>query len=177
MPIKNQTSTRFIDEMRIISPWAYVIAVVGFVAAVVGVIAATLADKNPPPLPVIVGVGLFAGTALGCYILIIGYVNRDASRRGMSRLLWTLLAIFIPNALGIVLYFILRKPCCILCPQCGTGVELGFGFCPQCRYRLTPVCSQCQRNVHVGDKYCPYCGSDVETKANEVPAVTRTSAL
>ena len=162
--------------MRIISLWAYLIAVIGFLAVLVVVILATLADKNPPPMPVIVGVGLFAGTALSCYILIIGYVNRDAGRRGMSRLLWTLLAILIPNALGIVLYFILRKPYCMLCPQCGTGIELGFGFCPQCRYCLAPMCSRCQRNMHPGDKYCPYCGNDVETQTSEVPASAPTSA-
>jgi predicted amidophosphoribosyltransferase len=51
-----------------------------------------------------------------------------------------LLAIFIPNALGIVLYFVLRKPRIANCPQCGAVVEPGFGFCPQCRHRLTAVC-------------------------------------
>ena len=47
---------------------------------------------------------------LGCYAVLIGYINQDAGRRGMSRLLWTLIAIFVPNGLGIVLYFVLRKP-------------------------------------------------------------------
>ena len=44
------------------------------------------------------------------YIALIGYVNADSRRRGMRSLMWTLLAIFVPNALGIILYFVLRDP-------------------------------------------------------------------
>jgi len=170
MPVKNETSTRFRDEIRIISPWAFLFALLGFLSVVVIVVVATLSDKNPPPMAAMVPVGIFAGTALACYILLIGYVNRDAGRRGMSRMLWTLIAIFIPNALGIVLYFILRKPRASSCPQCSAAVEAGFGFCPRCRYRLTPVCQHCQRSVHEGDKFCPYCGGDLVAGDN-APAV------
>jgi Double zinc ribbon len=171
MPVKNESSTHFMDEIRIISPVAFVIAALGFLGILTLVIGLTLSDKNPPPLAAMVAVGIFAGTALACYILLIGYVSRDAGRRGMNRLLWTLLAIFIPNALGIVLYFILRKPLIAHCPQCGTALESGFGFCPSCRYRLNPVCGHCQRAVHAGDKYCPYCGGDLAAGAGEVTAV------
>lgn len=107
---------------------------------------------------------------MACYVLLIGYVSSDAGRRGMSRLGWTLLAIFIPNALGIVLYFVLRKPLIATCPQCGGPLEPGFGFCPQCRHHLNPTCPKCQRSVHAGDKFCPYCGSDLGAGASEVVA-------
>lgn len=177
MPIKNQASTRFTDELRIISPWAFFLSVLGFIAGLVGVIAATLADKNPPPLAAMVLVGILGGVVLACYILIIGYVNADACRRGMSRLLWTLLAILIPNALGIVLYFILRKPLSTVCPQCGAMLEPGFGFCPRCRYRLTPVCPACQRSVRDEDKYCPYCGTDLAAGIKEAATGTQPATL
>ncbi len=172
MPVKNETSTSFMDEVRIISPVAFVIAALGFLGILAIVIAATLADKNPPPpMAAMVAAGIFGGTALACYILLIGYVNRDAGRRGMSRLLWTLLAIFIPNALGIVLYFVLRKPKAANCPQCSAAVEPGFAFCPRCRYRLALACPHCQRAVNIGDKFCPYCGGDLAGGANQSPAV------
>ncbi|MDP9146828.1 MAG: zinc ribbon domain-containing protein [Acidobacteriota bacterium] len=173
MPVKNETSTRFRDEVDIISPVAYVFAAIGFLVVWGAVVFATLHDKSHNPfytLPVLVPLGLLAGTAIACYILLIGYINGDAGRRGMSRLAWTLLAIFVPNALGIVLYFVLRKPRMPCCPQCNAFVDPGFGYCPRCRYRLMPVCPQCQRSVHDGDKFCPYCGSDLTTSVSPLSA-------
>jgi len=162
MTVRNETSTRFMDEVRIISPWAFYIALFIFLllVTVVGIVP-PLADKQAPPMPLMLLMGAFVGSILASFVLLIGYVNRDAGRRGMNRVLWTLLAIFIPNALGIVLYFVLRKARMSNCPQCNAPVEPGFGFCPLCRCRLSPVCPQCQRGVKAGDKFCPYCGEDL----------------
>jgi RNA polymerase subunit RPABC4/transcription elongation factor Spt4 len=171
MPVRTETSTRFMDEVHIIEPWAYVFALLGYTAAAAAVVFATLTNKTGDrfyTLPVLVPLGIVGGTAIACYILLIGYINRDAGRRGMSRLAWTLLAIFIPHALGIVLYFVLRKPRALNCPQCAAVVEPGFGFCPRCRCRLNAVCPQCQRGVNAGDKFCPYCGGNLETSGNTV---------
>ena len=166
MPLKNETSTSFADEIQIISPWVYFLSCLGFVSMVTLFALVTPPDKNPPPRVVMVIVGIVLGTLLACYILLIGYINRDAGRRGMRRVLWTLLAIFVPNALGIVLYFILRKPRIVKCPQCQAVVDPGFGFCPQCRHRLGSVCPQCQRSVKAGDKFCPYCGAGLAVEAS-----------
>src|SRR5439155_1160300 len=86
---------------------AYFFAILGFLMPFAAMVYATLSGNPPFPLAAMVPLAIFGGTILGCYVLLIGYVNRDAGRRGMSRLGWTLLAIFIPNALGIVLYFVL----------------------------------------------------------------------
>jgi len=163
MPIKHETPTRFRDEVRIIPQVAYIIAAIAFLLPWAAVTYALTVKIGAPPMPValMLPVALLGGTVLACFVLLIGYINADAGRRGMSRLAWTLLAIFIPNALGIVLYFVLRKPRTPLCPQCAAGVEPGFGFCPRCRYVLTPVCPQCRRSIHDSDKFCPYCGSDL----------------
>jgi hypothetical protein len=170
MPVKTETSTRFMDEVHIISPVVFVLAILPYLAVVGAIVFATLSGKPPMPLPAMVAVGTLGGTILACYVLLIGYVNSDAGRRGMSRLAWTLLAVFIPNALGIVLYFVLRKPLIAICPQCGAPLESGFGFCPQCRHHLNPTCPKCQRSVHAGDKFCPYCGGDL---GGEVSVVTQ----
>jgi RNA polymerase subunit RPABC4/transcription elongation factor Spt4 len=166
MPIKNDTSTRFVDELRIISPWGFFIAFLAFSAMVALLVLVTPADKVPPSKAVLALLGVVLGAVAACYVLLIGYINRDAGRRRMSRVSWTLLAIFIPNALGIVLYFILRKPRMANCSQCGAVVEHGSSFCPQCRYRLAPSCRQCQRSVNASDKFCPFCGTDIVTAAD-----------
>ena len=166
MPVKNEKSTNFMDEVRIISPWTHFIAILCFTSMVLLFSLVTPADKIPPPKTVMVLVGIVLGTAVACYILLIGYINQDAGRRKMSRVLWTLIAIFVPNALGIVLYFVLRKPRKADCPQCGAAVEPGFGFCPRCRHSLAPVCPQCKRSVNVGDTFCPYCAAEVVNAVN-----------
>jgi hypothetical protein len=93
------------------------------------------------------------------YVALIGYVNADARRRGMRYVLWTLLAIFIPNALGIILYFVLRDPLMSTCPQCATPVRHGFAFCPKCGAAVASVCPQCRRAVEPDWSHCAACGA------------------
>ena len=66
------------------------------------------------------------GVILGVIVLMIGYVNVDSKRRGMNSLLWTLLVIFVPKALGFLAYFLLRKPLVTSCPNCGTSIGSEF---------------------------------------------------
>ena len=165
MTFGNRTSTRSKDEIRILAPWAfYLFAAVLLTIAVLFV---TIVGKDPhaPRLPLRCLLGALAGTVLGCYAVLIGYINQDAGRRSMSRLLWTLIAIFVPNGLGIVLYFVLRKPRIVHCPQCDAEIEPAFSFCPRCRNPLKSVCPHCQRSVELGDKFCPYCAGGLESVA------------
>jgi len=64
-------------------------------------------------------------------ILLVGYVNGDAKRRGMSRALWTVIAIFVPNGIRIILYFLLREPLMQTCSQCHAQVRSTLPFCPR----------------------------------------------
>lgn len=158
-PVLTQpTASRFGEELKIIPSWAYVIAGVAFLCMQFLFNAIIPTHKNPPPQPVTVFLGLLTGVAIACYCLLIGYVNVDAGRRGMSRTLWTLLVIFVPNALGFILYFLLRQPATQPCPQCHTPVQASFNYCPTCHTKLHPHCAQCQRPVRLTDTFCPYCG-------------------
>ncbi len=93
------------------------------------------------------------------WLLLIGYVYGDAKRRGMREWLWTLLAIFIPDAIGIILYFLLRDPLPFYCSRCGALVRATFTFCPNCSTPLRPTCMQCGRGLEPGWKHCPHCGA------------------
>ena len=83
---------------------------------------------------------------LGAYVLLVGYVYGDARRRGMNHVLWTLLAIFIPNAIGIILYFILRDPVPVPCPACGTPARKGHAFCAGCGTAVRAACPAVPRS-------------------------------
>ncbi len=165
MPIKNETQTGLTAEIRIVPLWAWVLAGIVFVVAQVFFNAVLGRHSGAPPAWGRALMGLGAGLVGACYLLLIGYINRDAKRRGMSPTLWTIVAIFIPNALGIILYFLLRQPLRGACPQCGFAVQTGFNFCPRCSHKLSPNCPQCQRLVGVNDVYCPYCGTSLRDQA------------
>ena len=165
MTIRNQPFTRFRDEIAIISRGVRLLAVLVFLL-VPGLFVFVIGMERPaPPFALRALLGALMGTMLACYVVLIGYINQDAGRRRMSRLLWTLIAVLVPNGLGIVLYFVLRKPRNPNCPQCQAEVEPGFSFCPRCRNRLQPACPHCQRSVDLGDKFCPYCGETLEPAA------------
>jgi hypothetical protein len=170
MQVKSENQSVFARELKIVPTWAWVLAGICFVAAQIFFNFA-LPHHHPtggPPAWARPILGLLAGIGGACYLLIIGYINRDAKRRAMSPTLWTILAILIPNALGILLYFVLRQPLQGVCPQCGHGVQSSFAFCPQCSCRLCLNCPQCQRAVGADDVYCPYCGASLRNQ----PAAT-----
>ncbi|HYL78626.1 MAG TPA: zinc ribbon domain-containing protein [Bryobacteraceae bacterium] len=156
--------SRFPEEVKVI-PWgAWVIAVcigLGF-AALLQVVAIPrdpkLADwPEPFALCFSIGMGMF----LFIYTLLIGYVNGDARRRGMRYVMWTLLSIFIPNGIGIILYFLLRDPLPQVCPKCGVTVRSKGAFCPACGATLRSTCPACHGALEPGWSHCANCGAEV----------------
>lgn len=165
----SETPTGFKAEIKIVPRWAWALAGIAFLAAQWFFDIALAHQPSPPPAWARPLLGLLAGIGGGAFLLLIGYVNRDAKRRGMNPVLWTIVVIIIPNALGFILYFLLRQPLRGACPQCGYFVETGFNFCPRCSYKLAPSCPQCKRVVGVNDVYCPYCGTSLLNQATPVP--------
>jgi len=156
--------SKFPEEMKVI-PWgAWVIAVcigLGF-AALLQVVAIPRDPKFagwPEAFELCFSVGM--GIFLFIYTLLIGYVNGDARRRGMRYVMWTLLAIFIPNAIGIILYFILRDPLPQVCPKCGATVRSKGAFCPACGATLRNTCPACHGALEPGWSHCASCGAEV----------------
>jgi len=92
-------------------------------------------------------------------IPLYGYIFGDAKRRGMRYVMWTLLAIFVPDFIGVIIYFILRDPLPADCPSCHSRVPAKFTFCPQCGNPLSPYCPQCGKSVERAWANCGYCGT------------------
>jgi len=150
------------NEIRIIprGVWTFAVALL-----VIGQIVPQIVHLYTPlkgePLIEVMGAAAAMALGLDIFLLFFAYVNRDAKRRGMNSTLWTLLAIFVPYLIGVVIYFLMREPLPYSCPQCGTTVSARFNFCPQCNCKLHPACPKCQHSIHAGDKYCPNCAFEL----------------
>ncbi len=107
-------------------------------------------------------VSILPGIPLFILVLLIGYVYADSKRRGMRYVMWTLLAALIPNAIGIILYFVLRDPLPASCTRCGTTVRPGFAFCPKCGAPVAMACPNCNAAVELGWTHCVKCGVSVK---------------
>src|SRR5574340_91162 len=148
-------STDFSNELKIIPWWAYVLGAFGFLCMqFVFHVAILHGHEAPPPAGLRVFLGLLTGVVLFAYFLLLGYVNRDACRRGMSCTLWTIIVIVIPNGIGYIIYFLMRKPLQLGCPQCGTHNDQGAMFCRKCGNRLKPLCAKCGAALDASDAFC-----------------------
>jgi Double zinc ribbon len=161
MTVKDTRSIK--SEIMVIPGWAYVVAVILFVLVPICffTLSRVWSPESDAPLAFRILLTFFPGTILAFLALMVGYVNKDAGVRGMNRTLWTLLVIFIPNAIGFILYFLLRNPLRIECPKCGVVVDARVNFCPNCRYSFHPTCPQCRAAVRQGDTFCPTCGCQI----------------
>lgn len=158
-----ETKTTLKAELKVIPPVGWLVAVT-VVLLWIGVVAPLIlgtARPKPgePPLWLLGAILTFAGVVLGIWVLMVFYVNTDAGRRQMNRLLWTLLVIFIPNAIGFIIYFLLRQPIARPCPKCRTAVRPDFSYCPACGEKLALTCPGCRHSVETGWAACAFCGA------------------
>jgi hypothetical protein len=116
---------------------------------------------NGVPVPIRLIVPIVFPLVWAGYALLVGYVYGDARRRGMRYVMWTLLAIFLFNGIGVILYFIMREPLMVYCPRCGAGVQPSHAFCPRCGAGVQPACPACHRTVQIGWTHCARCGNQL----------------
>lgn len=156
------------QELKIIPLPAWIVALLagGGLAVLSWQAFAFMAPDPQPSLgPILAKVllSLIISLLMAVVVLLIGYVYADARRRGMRYILWTLLAIFIPNAIGIILYFILRDPLPQPCPKCGAPIAGRFPYCPACGTALAQTCPECRRPVERGWSHCGHCGAVLQS--------------
>jgi hypothetical protein len=88
------------------------------------------------------GLGMFAGILIAVWLSLVGYVYADAKRRAMPAGLWTIIVIAVPNVVGFLLYFALRRRLPAFCSQCGQLFAVQHKFCPSCGQQQTLVSGQ-----------------------------------
>jgi hypothetical protein len=157
--------SRFEQEFALVptgARWTAVLVVLAFATLMAGIFLAPVGVRDPHSLPFVFPIflaSLVGAAFLGAFVLLVGYVFADAKRRGMNHVLWTLLAIFIPNAIGIILYFILRDPLPVPCPSCGAPAKKGHAYCAGCGTAVRVACPQCRQPVEPGWRNCARCGA------------------
>lgn len=162
--------TRFSDELRLIPRWSIAGAVAAFALVEYYFwIALPRLSHHPSRLPFALHVYLLLswGALAALSMLIIGYITKDAPRRGMSARLW-IVCVVIPGGVGAALYFLLRQPILAACPSCGAHIGADYHYCPQCAYQVAACCGICHRSARVTDVYCVHCGH--ELAADHPPA-------
>jgi magnesium-transporting ATPase (P-type) len=176
---RKRERSSFREELRILPKWLiWTCVILSFLAMVIGVAVNLHNIKNGGPIfpdeslrndavtssAGLLGVILVTSIVLSCLLLTLGYVYRDAKRRGMNGALWTLLVLILAPMylfIGLVIYLLVRDPLPYTCPQCAATVSAKFNFCPSCKYNLHPACPQCQQEVSDTDKFCPYCATEL----------------
>ena len=158
------------DELRLIPGWSMALAVVLFISMQY-LFHRVMPHHRHELLPMRIMMGYAWGAMFASYALLLGYVSRDVRRRGMSAGLWMLVCVILPGGLGAVVYFLLRQPVMVRCPNCSTSMAAGFNFCPQCQFQVAPVCGVCHRGVKITDSFCTQCGHDLA--ADNTPARLR----
>jgi hypothetical protein len=157
--------SRFDQEWALVpagARWTAVLAGLAFTAlmAAIFLLPAFAAQDSKALLvlsPIFV-LSLVGAVPIAIYVLLLGYVWGDARRRGMNHVLWTLLALFIPYAVGVILYFLLRDPVQVPCPACATPARKGHAFCASCGAAVRAACPQCRQPVEAGWRNCAGCG-------------------
>jgi RNA polymerase subunit RPABC4/transcription elongation factor Spt4 len=124
---------------------------------------------EPLAIRVLAMVGIAGAAAIvgSLSVMFYGYIWADAKRRGMSPVMWLVVALLVPYLIGAILYFIVREPLPLTCPQCGNAVNAHFNFCPACQFNLRPACPQCRRGIGAGARFCPHCGFTLRSNAEE----------
>jgi len=176
---RKRERTKFREELRIIPKWLVATCISLYVLALIIGISVNFYNMkhngeyfpapdlaNQPVLACLALAGAITAVAffLTVWFFMLGYVYRDAKRRGMNPALWTLLVLILSPAylfIGLIIYMLIREPLPYTCPQCAATVNARFNFCPNCKYNLHPACPQCQREVSDGDKFCPFCATEL----------------
>jgi RNA polymerase subunit RPABC4/transcription elongation factor Spt4 len=159
--------SRFTQELRVVPRTAWIIGILLYLVMATPLFVFVV--RNDPELGKwpLWGQLLFA---YGMFFFVVpviafyGYVYGDAKRRGMRYVMWTLLAIFVPYLIGVIVYFLLRDPLPKRCPRCGIMVKAGFVFCPHCGASLQPSCPNCGHAVQLDWANCPQCGQKLPSQ-------------
>ncbi|MBE6755075.1 MAG: zinc ribbon domain-containing protein [Ruminococcaceae bacterium] len=106
---------------------------------------------------------LIFGLGVTTTVLTAVWVYKDAKKRNMDAIMWTLLAVLIPSYIGLIIYLVSRqKEKLYVCPRCGGDVKTDYAVCPTCTLPLRRQCPQCGLACEETWHNCPRCSAVLE---------------
>jgi hypothetical protein len=131
---------RFLNVVpKAVQVWALVIVAA---AVLIGLAVGGYAVANGAVLQTMfayAGAALAVGMVIAIWLLCLGFVFADARRRGMRAAGWTLVAMLMPNLLGFLLYFVMRRPLAAPCVSCSREIPVDQPFCSWCGSSRAPL--------------------------------------
>lgn len=103
--------------------------------------------------------------ALAIFVGISIFIYKDALKHGMDPWMWVVIAVFVPNLIGLIIYFIVRsnkKEEKVKCVQCGSPIDDEYKLCPYCGAELSLHCSNCGKKISLEWQICPYCSKKLK---------------
>jgi hypothetical protein len=172
---RSDQAPRLGTELRLIPLWSVVLSVLAFVGVeyLFWIVIPQYRHHPGPPVGVRLYFAVTWGALAALYMLMIGYVSKDAPRRLMSPQIWMMICFVMPAGVGSVLYFLLRQPIVSNCPACGTAIQSNYHFCPQCACQVSAACGNCYRSARPTDLFCVHCGHDLAV--DSMPARVRST--
>ena len=91
------------DEERMVPVWSIIAASVAFVLVeyYFWVLAPEQRHHAPPPIGFRIYFNISWGVVAAFYILMVGYISKDAPRRAMSRRFWMFICFVLPPAVAM----------------------------------------------------------------------------
>jgi len=171
----SEQTPRLSADLKLIPRWSVALAALAFVSVqyLWWVVIPAYRHHPGPPVGIRFYFALTWSALAALYMLMIGYISKDAPRRMMSAHIWMLVNFVMPGGVGAVLYFLLRQPIVSTCPACGTRIQSDYHFCPQCACQVSAACGNCHRSARPTDLFCVHCGHDLA--ADSMPARVRNT--
>ena len=157
--------SRFTKELRVIPNATWIIAWFAYLCLTVPVfliVAPTDAEVGKWPRwgQALLVYGAFL--IVVAWVALVGYIDGDAKRRQTRYAMWTLLAIFVPYAIGMILYFLYASLCRSRAPAAGMSKRQSSHFvrtaarcCSQRARNVTSPLSPLGRIARIAGSNCP----------------------
>lgn len=71
-------------------------------------------------------------SAIAFKIFLCLFIYNDAKERSDNPALWVVVVFFVPNFIGLLLYFLIGRKRMVSCPTCTARMPQGSLFCPSC---------------------------------------------